>query len=70
MKQLSEELYPEKKYNDVRSMMSDYINLLSEYGLVKKIRRGRQIFLSITEKGIAFFDKNKRKKLLKVLNKQ
>ncbi|MBI2672353.1 hypothetical protein HYX16_05450 [Candidatus Woesearchaeota archaeon] len=69
MKQLSEELYPEKKYNDVRSMMSDYINLLSEYGLVKKIRRGRQIFLSVTEKGTEFFDKNKKKKLLKVINK-
>ena len=70
MKQLSEELYPEKKYDDVRSMISDYVNLLSEYGLIKKIRKGRQIFLSVTEKGAEFFDKNKRKKLLKVLNKQ
>jgi len=69
MKHLSEELYPEKEYNDVRSMISDYINLLNEYGLVKKTRKGRQIFISITEKGSVFYDKTKRKKLLDVINK-
>ena len=69
MKHLSEELYPEKEYNDVRSMISDYVNLLNEYGLVKKTRKGRQIFVSITEKGSIFYDKAKRKKLLTIINK-
>ena len=69
MKHLSEELYPDKEYNDVRSMISDYINLLNEYGLIKKTRKGRQIFVSITEKGTVFYDKNKRKKLLSIINR-
>jgi|SRR3989344_5354405 len=69
MKHLSEELYPDKEYNDVRSMISDYINLLNEYGLVKKSRKGRQIFLTVTERGTVFYDKEKKKKLLDVLNK-
>ena len=69
MKHLAEELYPEKEYNDVRSMISDYINLLNEYGLIKKSRKGRQIFVSITERGSIFYDKTKRKKLLEVINR-
>ncbi len=69
MKHLAEELYPEKEYNDVRSMISDYINLLNEYGLIKKTRKGRQIFISITEKGLIYYDKTKRKKLLEVIKK-
>ena len=69
MKHLAEELYPEKTYNDVRSMISDYVNLLNEHGLVKKTRKGRQIFVSTTEKGLVFYDKAKRKKLLDVLKK-
>lgn len=69
MKHLAEELYPEKTYNDVRSMISDYVNLLNEHGLIKKTRRGRQIFISVTEKGVVFYDKAKRKKLLDVLKK-
>ncbi len=69
MKHLAEELYPEKTYNDVRSMISDYVNLLNEHGLVKKTRKGRQIFISTTEKGLVFYDKAKRKKLLDILKK-
>ncbi|MEK6936500.1 MAG: hypothetical protein AABW58_00340 [Nanoarchaeota archaeon] len=69
MKHLAEELYPEKTYNDVRSMISDYVNLLNEHGLIKKTRKGRQIFISVTEKGSIFYDKAKRKKLLDVLKK-
>ena len=69
MKNLAEELYPEKTYNDVRSMISDYVNLLNEYGLIKKTRKGRQIFVSITEKGLLFYDKAKRKKLLDIMRR-
>ena len=69
MKHLAEELYPEKTYNDVRSMISDYVNLLNEHGLIKKTRKGRQIFVSITERGSLFYDKEKRKKLLDIIKK-
>ena len=69
MKHLAEELYPEKKYNDVRSMISDYVNLLNEHGVIKKTRKGRQIFVSITEKGLIYYDKVKRKKLLDLMKR-
>lgn len=69
MKHLAEELYPEKEYNDVRSMFSDYINLLNEHGLIRKSRKGRQIFVSVSERGSIFYDKAKRKKLLDIINK-
>lgn len=68
-KYLTEELYPEKDYRSVRSMISDYINLLIDYGLLKKSRKGRQTYTALTKKGIQFFDKNKQKKLLQVLEK-
>lgn len=69
MKSVAEELYPNKKYNSVRSMVSDYINLLTENGLVKKMRKNRQTYISITKKGLNYFDKKQRKKLVSVINK-
>ena len=68
-KYLAEELYPNKDYRSVRSMISDYINLLIDYGLLKKTRKGRQTYTTLSKKGIKFFDKNKQKKLLQVLEK-
>lgn len=68
-KYLAEELYPNKEYKSVRSMVSDYINLLIDYGLLKKTRKGRQTYTALTKKGIKFFDKNKQKKLLQVMEK-
>ena len=69
-KYLSEELYPDKDYKSVRSMISDYINILSDYGLLKKTRKGRQTYTTLSKKGIKFFDKNKQKKLLQVLERE
>jgi len=69
-KYLSEELYPDKEYKSVRSMISDYINILIDYGLLKKTRKGRQTYTTLSKKGIKFFDKNKQKKLLQVLEKE
>jgi len=69
VKFLAEELYPDKEYSAVRSMVSDYLDILISYGLVKKIRKGRLTYTSLTERGISFFDKTKQKKLLEILNK-
>lgn len=69
-KYLSEELYPDKEYKSVRSMISDYINILIDYGLLKKTRKGRQTYTTLSKKGIKFFDKNKQKKLLQVLERE
>lgn len=50
-KTLAEEIYPEKEYGDVRSTISEYLTLLSEWGLVTKKRTGKQSFVSVTQKG-------------------
>lgn len=51
LKSLAEELYPDKQYSDVRSTISEYLTLLSEWGVVTKKRTGKQSFVSVTEKG-------------------
>lgn len=51
LKSLAEELYPSKNYSDVRSTISEYLTLLSEWGLVEKKRTGKQSFVGVTEKG-------------------
>lgn len=57
MKFLTQELYPHKKYESVKSMISDYTDHLLNLGLIEKKRKGRQILLSITEKGYACLPK-------------
>lgn len=50
MKYLTQELYPQKNYNDVKSMISNYTDALLQLGLIQKKRKGRQIHLSLTPK--------------------
>lgn len=69
MKNLAEELYPNKPYDSVRSMISDYIHLLVDMGLVKKSRKRRQVYLSLSKTGTKFFDKTKQKKIIQILEK-
>ena len=66
-KDLARELYPNKKYDSVRTLVSDYINLLIDQGLVKKIRKGRQVYASLSERGTKFIQQTKKKKILKIL---
>jgi hypothetical protein len=66
-KALAQELYPEKPYDQVRSTLSEYTGILIEAGLLRKKRKGKLIYLSITKKGLTVFKKSiksKRKKLL------
>jgi len=49
LKQLVEERYPDKNYEDVRPLISSYITLLMEYNLIKKKRVGKQVFISLTK---------------------
>lgn len=66
-KDLARELYPNKKYDSVRTLVSDYINLLIDQGLVKKTRKGRQVYASLSERGTKFIQQTKKKKILKIL---
>jgi DNA-binding transcriptional ArsR family regulator len=68
-KALAQELYPDKAYDKVRSTLSEYTSILIEAGIVKKKRRGKLTYLSITSKGLSLFDQTKKTKLKKVLIK-
>lgn len=69
-KNLTEDLYPEKEYSKVRPMMSDYLNILLDFGLIYKIRKRRQTYISLSPKGLNFIPKSKQKKLIKLVNKK
>jgi len=68
LKQLVEERYPDKDYEDVRPLISSYISLLVEYNMIKKKRIGKQAFISLTKKSFTYLRGDlKTKKLLKVI---
>jgi len=50
LRDLSLKLYPNKRYNDVRTMMSEYTDKLLEFGLINKKRKGREVVISLTDK--------------------
>ncbi len=52
MKKISEECYIGKKYSDIKSTLSTYTDNLVELNLLNKKRKGRNTYLSLTEKAI------------------
>jgi len=68
-KNLTEDLYPEKEYSQIRPMMSDYLNILLDFGLINKIRKRRQTYVSLTKKAVNLIPKNKQKRLIQIINK-
>ena len=50
LKDLATDIYPNKRYNDVRTMMSEYTDRLLECGLLDKKRKGREVMVALTEK--------------------
>ena len=58
LKVLAQDLYPGKSYDKVRSTVSEYIGILVDAGLIHKMRKGKQTYIAITQKGQAFFKKN------------
>lgn len=61
LKHLAHEVYPEKEYNDVRSTLSEYMGLLADAGLIKRTRKGKQTFVSVSDKGSKIFADNRKK---------
>lgn len=68
-KNLTEDLYPEKEYSQIRPMMSDYLNILLDFGLINKVRKRRQTYISLSKKALHFIPKDKQKKLIKIIEK-
>ena len=48
---ITQDLYPDKAYEDIKPMISIFVKNMEELGFIEKTRKGRQIFLSITERG-------------------
>lgn len=57
MKKISEECYIGKKYSDIKSTLSTYTDNLVELNLLNKKRKGRNTYLSLTEKAIHLLPK-------------
>ena len=50
-KDVAQEMYPESQYAQVRPMISSYLDILEEFGYLKKIRKRRQVFIELKERG-------------------
>lgn len=50
LKILAEEMYPDKKYQTIRSTISQYTTELEKLGYIQKKKRGRQVYLRSTDK--------------------
>ena len=61
LKTLASDLYPSKSYDKVRSTVSEYIGILVDAGFIHKLRKGKQTYLAITEKGKTYFKSNETK---------
>lgn len=61
MKTVAEDYYPDKNYQKIKSTLSEYFTLLTDLDLVKKKRKGKHVYLKVTEKGDKYFDKEKEK---------
>ena len=66
LKALAQELYPEKEYPKVRSTVSEYADILGEFYLLDKKRRGKQSYVTLSKKGKQIFNKDKKKQEVKV----
>lgn len=55
-KDLASEMYPETNYTAVRPMISNYLDILEELNLLKKIRKRRQVYIELTEKGYSLLE--------------
>ncbi len=65
MKILAQDLYPNKDYNLIKSMVSSYTDTLLQLNLLQKKRKGREIHLSLTKKAKNLLPK----KEIKIKNK-
>ncbi len=61
LKTLAMDLYPGKTYDKVRSTVSEYIGILVDARLIHKLRKGKQTYIAITEKGKSYFQNNEAK---------
>ena len=64
LKALAQDMYPDKEYSSVRSTICQFVSQLEEMGFIKRRRKGRQTYVSSTEKN-PYKDKVKKKVAVK-----
>lgn len=69
LKTIAQDMYPEKDYASVRSTICQFVSQLEEMGFIKRRRKGRQTYVSSTEKN-PYKDKVKKKVTTKVVMKK
>lgn len=65
---IAQECYPDKEYSSIKSTISEYLDILAGLNIVKRVRKGKQLYISLTEKGSVIQDKTKQK--IKIVNKK
>ena len=69
LKQLAKECY-DRDYSQVRSTLSEYTGYLEELNLLQRKKKGKQVFVSITDKGKEIAKKLSQEKGFLFLKKQ
>jgi len=69
-KTLAQEAYPGKDYGAIRSTISEYLDILAEFGLVNKTRRGKSSYVQLTKKGKEHLSKQKQPAEKKIMRKE
>jgi len=71
LKSIAKIYYPGRNYNSVRSTISDYLTILTTWGLIKKQRVGKESFVALTNNGINLVSSTKTKeKKKKIITKR
>lgn len=62
MKDIAQEIYPNKEYSKIKSLLSAYTDLLVDINLIKKEKKGKETYISLTSKADKHIKKAKLKK--------
>ncbi len=57
IKSLAKILYPDKKLSQVRTTITEYLDVLASHNLIQKTRKRRQSYAQVTETGRALLEK-------------
>jgi len=62
LRSLASLLYADKKYDQIRPMLSTFLIVLEDLGLIKKSKVGRQLYISVTSRGKKIIEADSREK--------
>lgn len=69
MRELAFELYPDKAYTQIKSTLSEAVTQLHQATLIEKMRMGRLVFVSYTEKALQYADEARLNRMKDLISK-